>query len=95
MDILQLSIVRAGGTYVDPIAQGHWEKRRQTATRLLSARDSQRSDRSKAITRSVGGLLLAMGHGLSALGFALQHRTQESAANTSFDSCGATSAAAH
>ncbi len=95
MDILQLSIVRAGGVYVDPIAEGHWERRRRAATRLLGAKDSRRSDRSTALQRSVGGLLLAMGQGLEALGLGLQQKARESAAKASFDGCGATSATAH
>ena len=94
MDFLQLSILRAGGVPVE-LSDYRQDERRRIAPSPLQPARSRRSHRAKAIKRSVGGLLLAMGHGLSALGLALQHRAQESAANTSFDSCGATSAIAH
>ena len=98
MDFLQLSILRAGGIPVE-LSDYRRDERRWTAPSALQPARSHRSERAKArvkpLGRSVGGLLLAMGQGLSALGLVLQQKAEKSAANAPIASCGATSATAH
>ena len=94
MDFVQLSILRAGGVYMDDkIAQDarYWhEDRRPEADSALQQSVARKAARPALLRDALGRLFLAFGEGLSWLGRRLQARAERSAENAAINGCKAT-----
>lgn len=94
MDFVQLSILRAGGVYMDDkIAQDarYWhEDRRPDAETALQELAAQKAARPALLRDALGRLFLAFGKGLSRLGRRLQDRAERSAENAAINGYKAT-----
>lgn len=94
MDFVQLSILRAGGVYMDDkIAQDarYWhEDRRPETDSALQQSVARKATRPALLRDALGRLFLAFGEGLSRLGRRLQDRAERSAENAAINGCKAT-----
>ena len=94
MDFVQLSILRAGGVYMDDkISQDarYWhEDRRPKAETALQEPVARKATRPALLRDALGRLFLAFGAGLSRLGRRLQERAEGSAENAAINGCKAT-----
>ena len=94
MDFVQLSILRAGGVYMDDkISQDarYWhEDRRPEAEAALQNAIERKTERPGWAWQSLGRLFLAFGEGLSRLGRRLQERAERSAENAAINGYRAT-----
>ena len=89
MDLVQLSILRAGGVYVDERAIGEWERLHNTpAPRLSAAKAKPR--RPNRLLQGLSVLVIGLGNGLAGLGQHLQDRAARSAQNAATNGCNAT-----
>ena len=86
MDLVQLSILRAGGVYFDEQAVGEWERLRdRPAPRLSAARAKP-----NRLLRGLAALVMGLSDGLAGLGQRLQERAAKSAQNAAANGCKAT-----
>ena len=89
MDFVQLSILRAGGVFVDERAIGDWERlRRNPAPRRSGSRAQQK--RPNWLLQSLGAFFVGLSGGLAGLGRGLQERAARSASESAMNGCGAT-----
>ena len=89
MDIVQLSILRAGGVYLDERATGEWERLRDNPRPRLSAAKTS-PHRPSRLLQGLAALVISLSDGLSGLGQRLQERAARSAQNASANGCKAT-----
>ena len=87
MDLVQLSILRAGGVYVDEQAVGEWERLRDKPAPRLSAAKPSRPNR---LLEGLAALVIGLSDGLAGLGQRLQERAARSAQNAATNGCKAT-----
>ena len=86
MDLVQLSILRAGGVYVDKRATGEWERLRDMPTPRLSEAKAKPSK----LLQGLSVLVIRLGNGLAGLGRRLQDRAEGSAENAAINGYKAT-----
>ena len=86
MDLVQLSILRAGGVYVDEQAVGEWERLRDRPAPRLSAAKAKPN----RLLQGLGALAIGLSNGLAGLGQRLQERAEKSAQNAAANGCKAT-----
>ncbi len=89
MDLVQLSILRAGGVYFDERATGEWERLQTTAAPRLS-KAKTKPQRPNRILRGLAALVIGLSDGLAGLGRRLQERAARSAENAAINGCKAT-----
>lgn len=89
MDLVQLSILRAGGVYVDEKAVGEWERLRDRPAPRLSAAKAKPS-RPNRLLQGLAALVIGLSDGLAGLGQRLQERAAKSAQNAAVNGCKAT-----
>lgn len=94
MDFVQLSILRAGGVYMDDKAwqdARYWhDDRRPEAEAALQEAVARKASHPAWLRDALGRLFLAFGEGLSRLGQRLQERAERSAQNAATNGCNAT-----
>ena len=94
MNFVQLSILRAGGVYMDDkISEDarYWhEDHRPDADSALQQSVARKAARPALLRDALGRLFLAFGEGLSRLGRRLQEQAESSAENAAINGCKAT-----
>lgn len=86
MDFVQLSILRAGGVYVDEQATGEWERLRD----MPAPRQSAAEAKPRKLLQGLSVLVISLGDGLTRLGRRLRERAEGSAENAAINGCKAT-----
>lgn len=89
MDFVQLSILRAGGVYVDERATGEWERLQNTPAPRLSAAKTK-PPRPSRLLQGLAALAMGLSDGLAGFGRRLQDRAKRSAENAAINGCKAT-----
>lgn len=89
MDLVQLSILRAGGVYVDERATGEWERLQNTPVSRLSAAKTK-PPRPSQLLQGLAALVIGLSDGLAGLGRRLQERAARSGENAAINGCKAT-----
>ena len=78
MDLVQLSILRAGGVYFDEQAVGEWERLHDRPVPRLAAAKAEPN----RLLQGLAALVISLSNGLAGLGQRLQERAAKSAQNT-------------
>ena len=89
MDIVQLSILRAGGVHIDERAVGEWERLRDQPALRLSPAKAEPQQRNWLL-KGLAVFVIGLSDGLAGLGRRLQERAARSTENAAMNGYKAT-----